>query len=414
VIDHCDFIGNTNYNRGAGIYCHNSAAEITWCRFFEGDANYGGGGIQIYAGSPQISNCLFVDNEASINGGGINIEAPASPAINSCTFYGNSAQTGGGISGSGTAVLNNCILWNNTSSQASGVTVNYSCVQGGYAGTGNISQYPYFIFPVWDEYNLQWGSPCIDSGDPNPIYNDPDGTRADMGAYYYDQSMPQRMLLTPHETLIEIPGSGGNFDFTVYLTNIDPSSPQIQVLFDVTMPDGSIYGPIIGPVSVVLDSGQTVERDRIQSVPANAPMGTYSYNAYAVVGADTSRDSFPLVKLASDGGEALSDWSNYGESFDNVEKDFTSTLPGESSLLDAYPNPFNPSTVISYQLSVVSIVNLAVYDVSGRKVAELVDGWSNPGLHEIAFDGSGMASGVYVYRLQSGDFNAAGKMILME
>jgi hypothetical protein len=81
--------------------------------------------------------------------------------------------------------------------------------------------------------------------------------------------------------------------------------------------------------------------------------------------------------------------------------------------IDAYPNPFNPSTVISYQLSVDSIVNLAVYDLSGREIAMLVDGWRSKGLHEVTFDGSGLASGMYIYRMTAGDFEASKKMVLV-
>jgi hypothetical protein len=88
----------------------------------------------------------------------------------------------------------------------------------------------------------------------------------------------------------------------------------------------------------------------------------------------------------------------------------------------ASPNPFNPSTVISYQLSVGSFVNLAVYDVLGRKVVELISGWRNAGLHEVTFDGSGLASGVYIYRLTTTSgisscpdhLRATGKMVLVK
>jgi hypothetical protein len=63
---------------------------------------------------------------------------------------------------------------------------------------------------------------------------------------------------------------------------------------------------------------------------------------------------------------------------------------------------------------VVSHVNLGVYDISGRKVAELVDGWRDAGAHEVMFDGSGLASGMYLYRLKAGEFETTGKMVLMK
>jgi hypothetical protein len=61
-----------------------------------------------------------------------------------------------------------------------------------------------------------------------------------------------------------------------------------------------------------------------------------------------------------------------------------------------------------------SFVNLAVYDVSGRKVTELINGWRDAGVHEVTFDGSGLASGIYIYRLEAGDFRAQGKLVLVK
>jgi len=70
-------------------------------------------------------------------------------------------------------------------------------------------------------------------------------------------------------------------------------------------------------------------------------------------------------------------------------------------------------TAINYQLPEVSFVNLSVYDISGRLVAVLVDGWRDAGRHEVNFDASDLASGVYFYRLEAGQFSASGKMVLM-
>ena len=71
-------------------------------------------------------------------------------------------------------------------------------------------------------------------------------------------------------------------------------------------------------------------------------------------------------------------------------------------------------TAISYQLSEISHVNLTVHDVSGRKVAELVDGWREAGVHEVVFDGSGLVSGVYVVKLMTGEFQQMQKLMLMK
>jgi glucose/arabinose dehydrogenase len=81
-------------------------------------------------------------------------------------------------------------------------------------------------------------------------------------------------------------------------------------------------------------------------------------------------------------------------------------------LAQNYPNPFNPKTVISCQLPAASTVRLVAYDVLGREAAILLDEQMEAGTHEISFDGSGLSSGVYVYRLTAGEFVQSRKMLL--
>jgi hypothetical protein len=89
------------------------------------------------------------------------------------------------------------------------------------------------------------------------------------------------------------------------------------------------------------------------------------------------------------------------------------TLPSAFDLQQNYPNPFNPLTVVSYQLPVASNVRLVVYDVLGREVAVLVNERKAPGTYAVTFDGSGLASGVYFYRLSAGDFLQMKKLVLL-
>ena len=79
-----------------------------------------------------------------------------------------------------------------------------------------------------------------------------------------------------------------------------------------------------------------------------------------------------------------------------------------------YPNPFNNSTDISYSLTKESFVTLKVYDSLGREVSSLVNGDRRAGTYKISFDGSSFASGIYFYRLSSGEFNAVKKMFLLK
>jgi len=78
-----------------------------------------------------------------------------------------------------------------------------------------------------------------------------------------------------------------------------------------------------------------------------------------------------------------------------------------------YPNPFNPTTVVSYQLPMASEVKLVVYNLLGREVSVLVNERKAAGVHEVKFDGSNLASGVYFYRLIAGDFVQTRRMVLV-
>ncbi|MBZ0263604.1 T9SS type A sorting domain-containing protein [bacterium] len=89
-------------------------------------------------------------------------------------------------------------------------------------------------------------------------------------------------------------------------------------------------------------------------------------------------------------------------------------LPGEFSLAQNYPNPFNPSTSIKFSLKRTGSVKLAVYDVTGREVATLVNRVVSSGNHHVNFHAEDLASGMYFYKLSSGDATLVQKMILMK
>ncbi len=86
--------------------------------------------------------------------------------------------------------------------------------------------------------------------------------------------------------------------------------------------------------------------------------------------------------------------------------------PGEFALMQSYPNPFNPKTGVRFQVPGVSDVKLSVYDILGREVAVLVNERKAAGTYEVSFDGSGLASGVYIYRLMAEGRVASRAMIL--
>ncbi len=98
-----------------------------------------------------------------------------------------------------------------------------------------------------------------------------------------------------------------------------------------------------------------------------------------------------------------------------IKEDQTGTAIAETFSLDQnYPNPFNPSTRISYSVQKAGLVTLKIYDVLGREVATLVNGFQQANSYSVSFNASGLASGIYFYKLQAGNFVQTRKMMLLK
>jgi hypothetical protein len=89
------------------------------------------------------------------------------------------------------------------------------------------------------------------------------------------------------------------------------------------------------------------------------------------------------------------------------------SAPTEFQLLAAHPNPFNSTTTIGYSLPVAGMVSLSVYDLTGREVTRLADGVMSAGTHEAVWTAYGMASGLYVIRLNTGEHNLDANVLLI-
>jgi len=79
-----------------------------------------------------------------------------------------------------------------------------------------------------------------------------------------------------------------------------------------------------------------------------------------------------------------------------------------------YPNPFNPTTIINYQLRITNYVDLGIYNLLGQKVATLVNELKKAGYHQVEWDASGFAGGVYYYALRAADFQDIKRMVLLK
>ncbi|MBK9098698.1 MAG: T9SS type A sorting domain-containing protein [bacterium] len=129
----------------------------------------------------------------------------------------------------------------------------------------------------------------------------------------------------------------------------------------------------------------------------------YKGGLYVVGGIDSVAQAVDVVEEIVPQGTA------------GVEGEFSSINGFE--LFQNFPNPFNPRTVISYQIPVSSDVTLKVFDVLGNEIATLVDEYKPAGKYEVEFNSSGildLASGIYFYQLKAGNFKNTKKMILLK
>ncbi len=216
-----------------------------------------------------------------------------------------------------------------------------------------------------------------------------------------------------------VPPSGGNLIFDAYFSNNSGASQDFDAWLAVEYEGGA-------PTTIVLRSftnyqaGWAVNRPAMFfPVPGGYPAGNYTLNLR--IGSEPNpvwaEDGFPFEKLGSSGdGSVFVPFVPGGmpDIFGEIDKSAGVLVPTEFATLEFYPNPFNPVTVASFSIPVTSYVNLAIYDVSGRQVAELVNGYRDAGSHEVNFDGSNLSSGVYVYHLTAGEFSGTGKMVLLK
>jgi hypothetical protein len=313
----------------------------------------------------------------------------------------------------------NNILFDNTGVYGAqwygNLDLTYSCSSDSLPGIGNIAADPLFVDPTQQDFHLQADSPCIDSGDPaSPL--DPDSTRADIGALYFDQGIQpfMQIVLTPVSTPILIPPEGGRFSYDARITNNNLSPQTADVWVSVTLPGGTQLSPLLGPVCLSLPAQSVISRNRTQDVPGNAPAGIYCYRAclgtFPEIVADS--DSFLFEKVGDGAGAEIGSWTNRGAEFTADEGIFAShaaVFP-----VKVFPNPFNRSGVVTFHLPEAALVELSVFDPAGRREVTVYSGRLHAGEQHLFLDGAKLTSGVHLYRLRAGDRIAWGKLVVLK
>jgi hypothetical protein len=211
-----------------------------------------------------------------------------------------------------------------------------------------------------------------------------------------------------------VPPGGGlvGYDAELVSNESDPSAGDCWI--DLVMPTGDLYTLLNH--SLELSPFANIQRSLTLNVPASAPSGTYTmYGRCGVFpGIVWDEASFTFQKQAD--GEGIFDPTQLTVSGWDSEEHTTGSkeLPTDFNLMSVYPNPFNPTTSISFTLPAADNVTLTVHDVLGREVARLADGCYQQGCHRATFSGDGLPSGVYFVNLAVGKRTLTEKMLLLK
>ncbi len=217
--------------------------------------------------------------------------------------------------------------------------------------------------------------------------------------------------LIPVNPPIVVPQGGGWISFIARVANNAGYMIEFDAWTHATLPSGAQFGPLMVRTNIRLAENTTIERTLRQYVPANAPAGNYWLNGY--LGDYPTRevwacDSVPFTKSAAD-YSGSSQWLASG-----WEDDEPSILNAQSIVLNSSPNPFNASTVISYKLQAASNIKLSIYDIAGREVAVLADGYQPSGQYQVSFTGADLASGMYLARMKINGAAQTMKLLLVK
>ena len=253
------------------------------------------------------------------------------------------------------------------------------------------------------------------------------------------------LTMTPLNPPVEIPAGGGSFSFDVSMVNNRDMDLSFNAAIMVELPNGSSYGPVLGPVTVNMVANGTIDVTLSQWVPGAAPSGDYTYTGYLFYSSTDIIDSdgFGFTKLGTIQGAGIAEeWRGYyadagvavGENdmwtVDGIYREDGTlitgsmaaderSLPVSFALYQNYPNPFNPVTTIKYELPNDLYITINIFNIRGEKVTELVSGVQTAGYHQVIWNGKNLSgksvsSGIYIYSLSAGEFHSVKKMLLFK
>ncbi|MFB0515217.1 MAG: FlgD immunoglobulin-like domain containing protein, partial [Candidatus Neomarinimicrobiota bacterium] len=282
-------------------------------------------------------------------------------------------------------------------------------------------------------YRLAAGSPCIDAGHPDPVYNDLDGSINDIGAFggsSADTSIVVGDGITLHIPTFQVaPGdtiqvciSGNNLNGVADLSARVSFAPNILSYLNTRTTElthgfclkrnvasrGIIDFTISSPLSIQRKQGDilTIDFAVDQTAVANS-----SSNISFVYAQATDEVAYERTISRLTNGMVMVTWST------EVEEE--SLVPWSYKLLQNYPNPFNPTTTIQFELPKATDVHIVVYDLLGREVVRLADRHLEAGHHQLVWNGRDrtgreLPTGMYIGLMVTPEYSHSIKMLLLK
>ncbi len=232
-----------------------------------------------------------------------------------------------------------------------------------------------------------------------------------------DRGADTAVTCTPVGPPIVIPAAGGSYAFDIEIVNNGATAEDVDIWFDI---DGPGVDRTRGPVTRTLAAGASFQRTLNQNIPAGAPAGDYTHTCnvgtFPIADSSSSFDFEKSVALAP-GEVRVTDWSTESEiaATLGIDANAVADIPGTHVLEAAYPNPFNPQSQFTLAVAREQHVTAELYNVLGQQVATLFDGAVEANASQIIqIDGSDLASGVYVVRVNGERFSDALRVTLLK
>ncbi len=162
-----------------------------------------------------------------------------------------------------------------------------------------------------------------------------------------------------------------------------------------------------------VEDGYVIER-KLSADTSFSVIDTVTAGENIYIDKNVERGQTYIYRIKAYKGSATSDYSSAASITLTGIQEEEEKIPKEYSIGQNYPNPFNPTTKISFALPKMTLTKITIYDLLGREIMTPVNEKLQAGFHEIHIDSNNLSSGVYVYRIQAGDFIQSKKMILMK